>query len=95
MQRLRTRAAYALAMAAAPLVGLTAPAHSLADDGCGPGMYFNIENNQCQYYAIVGPAGPGPVGPGPVGPGPVGPGPVGPGPVGPGPVGPGPIGPGR
>ena len=95
MQRLKTSAAYALAMAAAPLAALIAPAHSLADDGCGPGMYFNIENNQCQYYAVIGPAGPGPLGPGPVGPGPVGPGPVGTGPVGPGPVGPGPVGPGR
>lgn len=84
MQRLMTCAAYVLAVAAAPFAALIAPAHSLADDGCGPGMYFNIENNQCQYYAVVGPAGPGPVGPGPVGPGPVGPGPVGPGPVGPG-----------
>ena len=89
MQRLKTSAAYALAMAAAPLAALIVPAHSLADDGCGPGMYFNIENNQCQYYAVIGPAGPGPLGPGPVGPGPVGPGPVGPGSVGPGPVGPG------
>ncbi|MDA0251194.1 MAG: hypothetical protein O2892_02570 [Actinomycetota bacterium] len=89
MQRLKTSVAYALAMAAAPLAALIAPAHSLADDGCGPGMYFNIENNQCQYYAVIGPAGPGPLGPGPVGPGPVGPGPVGPGSVGPGPVGPG------
>ena len=81
MQRLKTSVAYALAMAAAPLAALIVPAHSLADDGCGPGMYFNIENNQCQYYAVIGPAGPGPLGPGPVGPGPVGPGPVGPGPV--------------
>lgn len=89
MQRLKKCAAYTLAMAAAPLAGLIAPAHGLADDGCDAGMYFNVETAQCEYYAIVGPAGPGPVGPGPVGPGPVGPGPVGPGPVGPGTVGPG------
>lgn len=95
MQFFTKRMAYALALAAAPAAGLISPATSLAEDSCGPAMYFNIETNQCEYYAVVGPAGPGPIGPGPVGPGPVGPGPVGPGPVGPGPVGPGPLGPGR
>lgn len=69
--------------------GVAAPV-SQADDGCGAGMYFNTNTQQCEFYA---PVGPGPVGPGPVGPGPVGAGPVGPGPVGPGPVGPGPLGP--
>lgn len=81
MQSLAQRVAFALTVAAAPLAGLLWPAHGLAEEACGPAMFFNIETNQCEYYAI---AGPGPVGPGPVGPGPAGPGPVAPGPVGPG-----------
>ena len=79
------------AVGTALVAGICLPAVSQAADDCGPGMYFNVQTNQCEWN---GPVGPGPVGPGPVGPGPVGPGPVGPGPVGPGPVGPGPVGPG-
>lgn len=81
-------------LASIPSAAVMLPATSQADDGCGAGMYFNWETNQCEYYddvnvyinpcCYVGPAGPGPIGPGPVGPGPVGPGPVGPGPFGPG-----------
>ncbi len=100
-----TMAAFALAVTTVSLFGLPSPAISRADpaDGCGYGMYFNTDTNQCEPggvepHPIVGPVGPvgvgGPVGPGGVV-GPVGPGPVGPGPVGPGPVGPGPVGPGR
>jgi len=86
-----------LAVFGSALLGaISLPAVSHAADGCGPGMYFNVQTNQCEWNGPVGPGpvGPGPVGPGPVGAGPVGPGPVGPGPVGPGPVGPGPVGPG-
>ncbi|MCB0925214.1 MAG: hypothetical protein KDB50_11835 [Mycobacterium sp.] len=93
---IRTTATLPIILAGAAIGVALAPV-SLADDACGPAMYFNVTTNQCEYYPAVGPGplGPGPVGPGPVGPGPVGPGPVGPGPVGPGPVGPGPVGPGR
>lgn len=93
-KRLRRLVTHALVMTSLPIAGISwAPAGS-ADDGCGAGMYFNWETNQCEYYddvsvyinpcCYLGPAGVGPVGPGPVGPGPVGPGPVGPGPIGPG-----------
>ena len=93
---IRTTATLPIILAGAAIGVALAPV-SLADDACGPAMYFNVTTNQCEYYPSVGPGrvGRGPVGPGPVGPGPVGPGPVGPGPVGPGPVGPGPVGPGR
>ena len=98
--RLRQFAIGAAALASIPVTAVSTPAASKAEDGCGAGMYFNWETNQCEYYddltvyvdpcCYVGPVGPGPIGPGPVGPGPVGPGPVGPGPVGPlGPFGPG------
>lgn len=102
-----TMPAFALAVTSAALIGLASPAVSQADplDGCGYGMYFNTETNQCEPggvdpHPIVGPVGPfgvgvgGPAGPGGVV-GPAGVGPAGPGPVGPGPVGPGPVGPGR
>jgi hypothetical protein len=97
-----TMAVSVLAATSVSLIGLASPAISRADpaDGCGYGMYFNTETNQCEPggvepHPIIGPAGPiglgvgGPAGPGGVV------GPVGPGPVGPGPVGPGPVGPGR
>ncbi|MCX2934106.1 hypothetical protein ORI20_27950 [Mycobacterium sp. CVI_P3] len=83
--------ACALMVASMPVAGISWAATSSAEDGCGVGMYFNWETNQCEYYddvnvyinpcCYIGPAGPGP---GPVGPGPVGPGPLGPGPIGPG-----------
>ncbi|WP_319437700.1 hypothetical protein [Mycobacterium sp. RTGN5] len=86
--------ACALAVVSLPFAGISWAPTSSADDGCGAGMYFNWEANQCEYYddvnvyinpcCYVGPAGVGPLGPGPVGPGPVGPGPIGPGPIGPG-----------
>ena len=53
MRAIGKYAAYAFTIAVAPLAGLVSPAR-VADDNCGPGMYFNVENNQCQYYAIVG-----------------------------------------
>ncbi|BBZ24404.1 hypothetical protein [Mycolicibacter hiberniae] len=101
---------FALAVTSVALIGLASPAVSRAVplDGCGYGMYFNTETNQCEPggvdpHPFIGPVGPagvgvgGPVGPGgvvgPVGVGPAGPGPIGPGPAGPGPGGPG--GPGR
>lgn len=86
---------FTLAATSVSLIGLTSPAVSRAypPDGCGYGMYFNTETNQCEPggvdpHPIIGPAGPIGVG-GPAGPGGVV------GPVGPGPVGPGPVGPGR
>ncbi len=110
MSPLRDRATtplVALAVTSLALIGLALPAGSRADplDGCGYGMYFNTETDQCEPggvnpHPFIGPVGPAGVGVGgPVGPGgvvgPAGVGPAGPGPVGPGPVGPGPAGPGR
>lgn len=86
MTGIRRGVARSCVLLSLPMLAIALSPLSQADDGCGAGMYFNVETNQCQYYNWVGP---GPAGPGPVGPGPVGPGPVGPGPVGPGPVGPG------
>lgn len=93
-RRVRQWVGGVLALVSVPAAAISIAATSQADDGCGAGMYFNWETNQCEYYddvnvyinpcCYVGPAGPGPIGPGPVGPGPVGPGPVGPGPFGPG-----------
>ncbi len=51
---------------AAVLAAIATPAVSDAADNCGPGMYFNVQTNQCEWN---GPVSPGPVGPGPVGPG--------------------------
>ena len=94
MRPLVCAAAISVVFTSLPFAGLSFAPTSSADDGCGAGMYFNWETNQCEYYddvnvyinpcCYVGPAGVGPLGPGPVGPGPVGPGPVGPGPLGPG-----------
>lgn len=105
LPRQRATPVFALAATSAALIGLAVPAGAEPLDGCGYGMYFNVETNQCEPggvepHPFIGPVGPAGVGPGgPVGPGgvvgPVGVGPVGPGPVGPGPVGPGPVGPGR
>jgi len=86
---LRHCVAYVLVLGSIPLAGVALPATSRAEDGCGAGMYFNWETNQCEYYDVNVYLNPCCYVPGPVGPGPVGPGPVGPGPVGPGPLGPG------
>ncbi|APE18753.1 hypothetical protein BOH72_29245 [Mycobacterium sp. WY10] len=71
--------AHVMVVSSAPIAGIAWAPPSSADDGCGAGMYFNWETNQCEYYddvtvyinpcCYVGPAGVGPLGPGPVGPG--------------------------
>ena len=46
-------AASALVLASLPLTGLASAAISRADDGCGEGMYWNYETNQCEPWVAA------------------------------------------
>jgi hypothetical protein len=47
--------AFAPVLATLPLTELASPPLSRADDGCGPGMYYNYETLDCEPWVAVDP----------------------------------------